>query len=86
MMKREKETEEYRATVIILRNNGTHIFIKSLLLRSKKKERKRERERERERRKGPKRKSKRWPPSSNPKKFILVQCQKEPLARTSCRR
>ena len=49
MMKREKETEEYRATVIILRNNGTHIFIKSLLLRSKKKERKRERERERER-------------------------------------
>ena len=48
MMKREKETEEYRATVIILRNNGTHIFIKSLLLRSKKKERKRERERERE--------------------------------------
>ena len=49
MMKREKETEEYRATVIILRNNGTHIFIKSLLLRSKKKERKREREREKER-------------------------------------
>ena len=49
MMKREKETEEYRATVIILRNNGTHIFIKSLLLRSKKKERKKERERERER-------------------------------------
>jgi hypothetical protein len=48
-MKREKETEEYRATVIILRNNGTHIFIKSLLLRSKKKERKKERERERER-------------------------------------
>ena len=51
MMKREKETEEYRATVIILRNNGTHIFIKSLLLRSKKKERKKEREREREREK-----------------------------------
>ena len=49
MMKREKETEEYRATVIILRNNGTHIFIKSLLLRSKKKERKKERKRERER-------------------------------------